>query len=217
MEVYDTEEEQVEAIKKWWRDNWKSLFGGIILGLGILYGGKTWLQQKDIHAGSASVEFEAMIQAVGQDKITEATEFAAVLLGQYTDTPYAVMASFTMASIKVKENDLQTAKTHLRWALEHTTQSSFKHVARIRLARVLLAEGKHDEALSQISNIDTGKYLPTYEELKGDLYLAKGQVDLARTAYNLALSSMEAGARARSMVEMKLGALGESAAPTGTS
>lgn len=214
MEVYATEDEQVEAIKKWWRDNWKALFGGILLGLGLLYGGRTWFQQQDNHAASASIEFESMVQAAGSDKKTEASDFAAKLLGQYNDTPYAVMASFTMAKIKLEENDLQTAKTHLRWALEHTTRPSFKHIARLRLARVLLAEGKHDEALAQLSNQASGTFTPSYEELKGDIYLAKGKISLARTAYNLALVAMDAGSRGREIVDMKLGDLGEVSVPS---
>ncbi|MFV2056312.1 MAG: YfgM family protein [Thiohalomonadales bacterium] len=217
MDVHATEEEQIEAIKKWWRDNWKALFGGILLGLGLLYGGRAWFQQKDNYAASASVEFEAMVQAAGSDKKTEAGEFAAKLLGQYTDTPYAVMASFAMAKIKVEEKDLQTAKIHLRWALEHTTRPAFKHIARLRLARVMLAEGGLDEALSQLSNLDTGTYTSSYEELKGDIYLSKGDVDLARTAYKLALVSMDTSSRGREIVEMKLDDLGESPVPTSAS
>ena len=122
MEVYSTEEEQIAAIKKWWKDNWLSLFGGVLIGIGILAGGKYWLDTKNFHAESASVEYEAMIQSLTRNQLEEASNRAATLLGQYADTPYAGLAALTMAKIKTDKDDLVTAKSHLRWAMDNVQQ-----------------------------------------------------------------------------------------------
>ena len=222
MEVYSTEEEQIAAIKKWWKDNWLSLFGGVLIGIGILAGGKYWLDTKNFHAESASVEYEAMIQSLTRNQLEEASNRAATLLGQYADTPYAGLAALTMAKIKTDKDDLVTAKSHLRWAMDNVQQKEVKFEAQIRLARVLLAEKNYDEALQQVNAINSPHYKVVVEELKGDIYVAKGDTANARTAYSLALAELDQSAsssspRVRNFLQIKLDDLGEVPNPGGES
>ena len=209
MNVYATDEEKVEALKAWWKQNGKSVIGGILIGVAVLYGGKTWLDQRHSHVETASMEYEAMMQDLNQDKKDQAAERGASILGQYSDTPYAELASLTLAKIKVDENDLVAAKANLRWAMDNAKQDEIKLIARLRLARVLNAEGNHDEALKLINIPNTGKFAASYAELKGDIYVAKGNTSEARTAYNLALQSLDPGSRDRHYLEMKLDDLGQ--------
>ena len=206
---YATEEQQVEAIKNWWKENAKSVIGGILIGLAVLFGGRAWLQQQGQHVANASMVFETMMQDMAQDKAKQAAESGAQLLGQYSDTPYAPMAALTMAKIKADEGDLATAKLHLRYAQDNAKKDEIKHVARLRLARVLLAEGNKDEALKELDSAEPGSFAVSYEELKGDIYVAKGEVDNARNAYTLALAAMPASDRGRKFLQMKLDDLGE--------
>ncbi|MEJ2181135.1 MAG: tetratricopeptide repeat protein [Gammaproteobacteria bacterium] len=144
------------------------------------------------------------------------------MLGQYADTPYAGLAALTMAKIKTDKDDLATAKSHLRWAMDNVQQNEIKLEAQIRLARVLLAEQKYDEALQQINSINLPPYKVTVEELKGDIYVAKGNTENARTAYSLALAELDqsesnVSPRMRNFLQMKLDDLGEVARPEGES
>ena len=211
MNVYATEDEQVEAIKKWWKDNGKSVIGGVIIGVAVLYGGRMWFEQRNQHIENASAEYEAMIQDLNQDKQNEAADRGAAILGQYSDTTYGELAALAMAKIKVDENDLVAAKSHLQWALDHAKQDEIKRIARLRLARVLHAEGKEDEALQLLNVASADKFAAAYDELKGDIYVAKGDVAKARTHYDLALQSLEPTSRTRRYIEMKLDDLGQPA------
>jgi predicted negative regulator of RcsB-dependent stress response len=213
VNVYATDEEKVEAIKSWWKQNGKSVIAGILIGAAVLYGWKIWLSQRHSHAETASMEYEAMMQDLKQDKKDQAAERGAAILGQFSDTPYAELTALTMAKIKVDENDLVAAKAHLHWAMDNAKQEEIKLIARLRLARVLNSEGKQDEAMKLVDIPDTGKFVASYAELKGDIYVAKGQTDEARTAYNIALQALEPGSRGRHYVELKLDDLGESAKP----
>lgn len=220
MDVYTTEEEQIAALKKWWKENWLSLFGGVLIGVGILAGGKYWLDTRNHHTESASVEYEAMMQSLARNQEEEASTRAATLLGQYADTPYAGLAALTMAKIKADKDDLVSAKSHLRWAIDNEQQVEVKTEAQIRLSRILLAEGSLDEALKLVNNIQLAPYKAVVEELKGDIYVAKGDKMNARTAYNLALAELDqstssAAPRARNFVQMKLDDLGEAPVPEG--
>jgi predicted negative regulator of RcsB-dependent stress response len=208
VNVYATEEEQVEALKKWWKENGKSVLGGVLIGVAVIYGGKTWLDQRHSHAEIASAEYEAMVQDLKQDKNVEAADKGAAILGQYSDTAYGELAALAMAKIKVDENDLAAAKSHLQWALDNAKQEEIKLIARLRLARVVHAEGKDDEALQLLSIADAGKFAPAYDELKGDIYVAKGDPKQAKTHYDLALQGLEPTSRARRYIEMKRDDLG---------
>jgi predicted negative regulator of RcsB-dependent stress response len=211
VNVYATEDEQVEAIKKWWKENGKSVIGGVIIGVAVLYGGKMWFEQRNQHIENASAEYEAMIQDLNQDKKNEAADRGAAILGQYANTTYGELAALAMAKIKVDENDLVAAKSHLQWALDHAKQDEIKRIARLRLARVLHAEGKEDEALQLLNIAAADKFAAAYDELKGDIYVAKGDVEQARTHYDLALQSLEPTSRVRRYIEMKLDELGQPA------
>jgi len=215
VDVYTTEDEQVEAIKKWWKENWLSLVGGVLIGIGILFGGKYWIDSKNFHAAAASMEYEAMMQMIAQNKIPEAETRAAGLLGQFADTPYAGFAALAMAKIKAESEDLVAAKSHLRWALENSGQDEVKQEALIRLSRVYLAENNYEDALAQLKLVKSDSRKIVIEELKGDIYVAKGETDNARTAYSLALAALDASAenassRLRNFLQMKLDDLGGS-------
>ena len=42
MDVYKTEEEQVEAIKKWWQENGKSIIAGVVIGITAIFGWRAY-------------------------------------------------------------------------------------------------------------------------------------------------------------------------------
>lgn len=217
MNVYATEDEQVEAIKKWWKENAKSVLGGVLIGVAVIYGGKLWLDQRNNHVEAASAEYEAMLMDLNQEQNVKAAERGALILGQYDDTAYAELASLVMARIKVEDNDLAAAKSHLGWALDNAKQEHVKQIARLRLAQVLHSEESYAEALQLINGVNAGKYLASYEELKGDIFVAQGELAQARTAYTIALDTLEPGSRLRRYLEMKLDDLGEAASPAAQS
>jgi len=208
VEVYTTEEQQVEAIKKWWSDNKWSVIGGVAIGVSALVGGRAWLDNQHAYAETASANYQVMLEKMSSGNNEDAATQGAQLLGQFSDTPYASLAALAMAKIKLDSGDATAAGSHLRWALDNTKEDSVRQQARLRLAKLLLADAKYDEALGLLNAVDVSVYTSSYEQLKGDVYLAKGQVESARTAYNRALVSMTPTARGRELLQMKLDNLG---------
>lgn len=208
MEIYSTEEQQVEAIKKWWKENRWSIIGGVVIGIAVLAGGRAWLEGQHSYMESAYTEYQGMMKNMSAGKMDEAEKQGANVLGQYSDTPYAALAALALASIKLKDGDLVAAESHLRWALDNTKQESVKHEARLRLARLLLSDKKTSEAMSLLDVTDTGVYTAAYEQLKGDIYVKDGKYDLARTAYSRALQESPPTSPDRKNIRMKLDDLG---------
>lgn len=211
MEAYTTEEQQVEAIKKWWHENKMSVIGGVVIGVGALWGGRAWLDHQHNYAEAASATYQVMLEQVSQGKNEDAALQGAQLLGKFSDTPYASLAALTMAKIKQEAGDSAAATAHLHWALDNAKEDSVQHEARLRLAKILLADKKYDDALTMLNSVDAGAYESTYEQLKGDIYVAKNQPEMARTAYTRALASASPEQRGRDLLQMKLDNLGQPA------
>jgi predicted negative regulator of RcsB-dependent stress response len=208
VEIHSTEEQQVEAIKKWWKENRLSLIGGAAIGIAALVGGRAWVDGQHVYMENASSEYLNMQEKMTSGKNDEAAVHAAQLLGQFSDTPYSSLAALAMARIKMDAADLVAASTHLRWALDNTSQDTVKHEARLRLSRILLADSKPAEALALLDVPDAGNYTSAYEQLKGDIYVADGKPEFARTSYSRALKLLSPTASDRNRLQMKLDDLG---------
>jgi len=209
VEVYTTEEQQVEAIKKWWRENRLSVIGGIIIGIAALWGGRTWMAGQNAHKEAASDVYQIMMAKMSRGSLEEAAADGSALLGQFTDTPYAALASLALAKIKLEQGDIAAASSHLNWTLSNAEQEEVKMVARLRLAELLLAQGDTAGALAQLNAVATpGTFEAIYEQLKGDIHVAEGKPDQARKAYARALALMVPTSPGRRLLQMKLDDLG---------
>lgn len=206
MATYATEEEQVEAIKKWWKENGTAVVVGLIIGFGILFGGQQWMQYSTQQRQTASLEYAQLQQDLQQKQNDAVVTRGEHLINNFSDTPYAVLSAFAIARIKAEAGDMLAARVRLQWVLDNSKQQEFLHMARIRLATVMLAEGNGDDALALLNAVDAGEYLPLYEELKGDIYVSLSQISQARSAYERALRANNKGDT--SMLQMKLDDLG---------
>jgi predicted negative regulator of RcsB-dependent stress response len=208
LEVYRTDEEQIEHLKKWWRDNGKSIVGGIVIGLAAVFGWREWQDYLTVQAEMASGIYQDMIVNVRQNKNDNAREYAGELIDDYPSTTYAIFASLMLAKLDSDKNALGSAIEHLQWVLDNTAEEQFLHLARLRISRLLLAENKPDETLELLESAEPGKFLASYEELKGDSYIQLGRIKEAKDAYELALAVRGTANDGQSVLQMKLNDLG---------
>jgi len=204
--AHTTEEEQIESLKKWWKENGTSVVVGLVVGFGALIGGNYWMQYNETQSQNASLEFSQLQDDMQQSLDASVMTRGDHIINNFSDTPYAVLSAFAIAKLKVDEGDLLSARARLQWVLDNSKQTEFLHMARIRMATVMLAEDNADGALALINTVEAGEYLPLYEELKGDIYAAKSQKGQARSAYERALKANDKGDN--SMLQMKLDDLG---------
>jgi predicted negative regulator of RcsB-dependent stress response len=189
VEIYDSEEEQVAALKRWWKANGRSAIVGIGLGLAIMIAWSVWGKFQQDKTLQASSLYEQLLAAAEANKNDTVIKLSERLQDQYPSTAYADYAQMLLAKVKVEQGDLDAAKQILSNLVTHLN-GELKHVATIRLIRLQLATGEYEQGLQTIAEIDSAdanKFSANYEELKGDLYLALGRPAEARTAYQLAL------------------------------
>ena len=207
MSVYQTEEEQVEAIKAWWKQYGKSIIAGLILGGGILAGTKLWVGHQQQQESAASAEYQILVDAMDADKADLVLTHGAVLVDKFKDTPYAALASLAMAKAEVDQGKMDAAQGHLQWVIDHAKQADLKHVATLRSAKLLFAQGKGDTALTLLGGDKPDSFAPAYQELRGDIYAKQGKTASARSAYEAALAAMPKGVDT-TYLKMKLSNLG---------
>lgn len=204
MNIYESDQEQLEAIKKWWKENGAFTIAAVVLALLISFGWRYWQQYKTQKAEEASILYEQMLVNLDKQQTADFSRIATELEQHYTHTPYASNAALFEAQQAIKANNFKLAEQKLQWAMEHATGPTQKQIARLRAARVLLAMQKNQEAMKLLDKIDDKAYLPAINLIKGDIYAAQQQTKQAHQAYADALTELPASSAMRPLVEMKL-------------
>lgn len=186
VDVNLSEDEQVEALKNWWKENGKSVVAGIVIGLGGVFGWQYWTQHQQQVAEQASQQFERLTESVAAGSATAVTQAEAVI-AQYEQSPYAVFAALNLAKVKFQQGDVDGAKEQLQWVMAKADDQSLQQIARLRLARLLLDQGDADQASSLIAQAPSDSFKGDIAELRGDIALKKGDRAAARQAYQEAL------------------------------
>lgn len=186
MDIHLSEEEQVEALKKWWKENGKSVVAGVVLGLGAVFGWQYWNKHQQQLAEQASLQFEKMNQSV-QAGSPAAVVQAEALITDHTGSPYAIFAALDLAKVKFQQGDLAGAKAQLQWALDNSDDTSLQQIARLRLARLMLDAGELDQAALIVGQAPLDNFRGDFAELRGDIALRQGDSAVAREAYAEAL------------------------------
>jgi predicted negative regulator of RcsB-dependent stress response len=203
MDIHASEKEQVEALRKWWKDNGSSVVTGVLLGVSILLGGKAWFSYQQTQALSASNIYAQMMGAARADDVEKVKAAANELISNYSRLSYAPLAALELAKQAVAGGELAAAEAQLRWALEHADSDGVRQTARVRLIRVLIDQQKYADADKLLAAAPAGAYAYVYSELKGDLALAQGQQAQAIAAYKQALEEMPAGTPSKPLLTAK--------------
>lgn len=214
MEEYRTEEEQVEALKKWWQENGRSTIAAIIVALGVGFGWQGWKNHQQTETEAASNSYQQLLRSLDEAQTTDdaapAISQGAQIKADYSGTTYAQFAALHLARLAVEKGNLRTAEAELRWALERADSGSdVAHVAGLRLARVLASSDKPDEALAILQRSDVGAYKGSYASARGDVLLSLGRSEEAKEAYSeaLALGAQLAGQNDLILLQQKLQSL----------
>jgi predicted negative regulator of RcsB-dependent stress response len=208
VEVYNAHE-QGEVVKNWLKENGSAIVMGLVIAFGGLFGFKQWQAWQENSRQQASAEFQVMGTLLAADQVDAAMDNFQTLKDDYARSPYTSMAALQMARARLELKQPDLAIQHYEFVVENGYPRAMQVVARERLARVLLDEGKAEEALTAIGGAgDITGFEARYAEVRGDILFALGRGDEAAAAYREALDTLEAGVGDRGKLVMKLEALG---------
>lgn len=204
MDEFLSEQEQIERIKKWWLDNWKSIAAGIIIALIIIFGWRYWQHRSQVRRLTASAMYNQMGSLLATGQGPQALQVANQLVNNYSDTPYAAQAALAMAQYDVGSNKPDDAMQMLDWVIAHSKDEGLQLLARLRLARVKLSVGDPQAALTALSGVAASGFAPLFDEARGDAYMKLGETAQARSAYQSALNAWTPEMGDKSLLQMKL-------------
>jgi predicted negative regulator of RcsB-dependent stress response len=211
------DEEQVESLKRFFKDYGTPILTGVVLALAVFAGWRYWDNQRIDASTKAANIFQDMLGAVQRSQVnpadktasTDVQRYAKSLREDYAKTPFAASAGLLVARQAVDRNDFKEAEKQLQWVLEQKPEEGVRVLASTRLARVLTEQKKYEAALTLLNKEENAGFKPTVEELKGDIYQAQGKIPEAQKAYQSAVDALQArDDERRPLLEMKMADVG---------
>jgi len=207
VEVYQTEEQQVEAIKGYWKENGNMIIGGLILGFASFIGFNLYQESQLEQEVELSDSYQILIESSAKDA-KAFTENAGKFIKENGNSSYVALTSLALAKDAATHKDWAEAQKQLLSAISTAPSDGIKGIATLRLARVQIQLEQFDAALSTLAKTLPASFLAAVEETKGDTYLQQGKQDLARNAYQAAITA--GGLATSPSLQMKLDDLAQS-------
>lgn len=208
MEAYATEEQQLDALKQWFKKHGNKITWALIAIFSVIAAVRYFYHHKSVVGEQASENYVSLMMAFEQNDQTTLKSKAELLIKDYPQSPYASLAALVVAHQAVKDKDMKNAQEGYEWVINNGKQADFQALARARLMRLLIAENKPDEALKLFDEKKARGYLPLIAEMKGDILLKKNDQQGAISAYKLALESAKEEGMVGPLLKMKLEELG---------
>ncbi len=211
-EDYLTDDEQLEHVKRVVAENWVWVLGGVVLGAALIFGYRYYDGYRNERALRAAVQFGDMTSALERDDRNKSRQIAAELIKDYPNSPYADQAQLVTARLAVDDGQLANAVAPLTQVMSNSKDSELRHIARLRLARILIDQRKPDEAIKTLAEDTPGAFAARYHEVRGDAFYAKNDVKAALTEYQAALLG-DAGSGDSALLQLKISDLSAPAVP----
>lgn len=211
-DLYDTHE-QGERVKGWLRENGSAIVMGLVLAFGLMFGFKQWQAWETSKRQQASAEYQVMASLIKEDNMDAAVSNYEILKTEYPKSAYTSMAAMMMAKSRLIAGQLDLAANDLEYAMEHAQPQPVRVIARERLARLRLSQGDTEAALKLLDESpSTVGFEAQFAEIRGDIFVAKGESEMAISSYQTALNEIEEGVGNRELLKIKLEALGATVA-----
>jgi predicted negative regulator of RcsB-dependent stress response len=205
--VSRTEDEELAVMKDWWQRNGKPLVTGGLLALIVVLGWQGWQRYQTNQSQGASILYQQLLETAltpsGQADTTQVAQIAGKLKSEFGGTTYAQFGSLFVAKVAVDNGKFDDAVAELKAVSDKPANATLGELARQRLARVLAAQNKGEEALKLLAGDADKAFLASREELKGDLLVQLGRTDEAHAAYQKAKSALSEDAAVGGL-QMKL-------------
>jgi predicted negative regulator of RcsB-dependent stress response len=207
------EQEQLDSLKHYWKQYGNLITWVLILALGGFAAFNGWnLYQRD-RSTKASVLFDELDRAAQAGDADKAARLFVEMKDRYPSTAFAEQAGLLAAKTQFEKGQLDAAKTSLEWVAANAVEKEYRVLAQLRLAGVLLDQKQPDEALKALPAEPPKSFAGLVADRRGDILLAQGKAEEAKTAYRSGYDALDASLDYRRVIEAKLAALGAAPAP----
>jgi len=197
IEISDSEEEQVDKLKKWWDSNGKQIIAGAVLGLAGIFGWNYYVDYQDSQALNA----RALYLSYASDSANVGAYDK--LIKDHPSSSYADQATLLMAKYLFEAENYSLALDALK-PLMSRENSVIASTAALRSASLYLELGQHQEALAVLNMDNAYEFSGLFYNLAGDVYLDLGNNEEARNSYALAIENITDNSSLSQLIQIKL-------------
>jgi predicted negative regulator of RcsB-dependent stress response len=212
VEEYLTDRDQEEALRAWWRENWRWIIAGVVLGLAILGGWQFWDNHRTQESRDAAAGYKKFQDAANAKNVQQEEASLKDLAAGHESSPYTQQARLELAKSYSDAGQYDQALTLLRAVADGAHDDQLALIAKLRAARLLIQLGKHDDALKTLDADKAGAFVARVREVRGDALVAKGDLEGARAEYAAALAANDDASIDRTLLELKQQEIGGTAA-----
>ena len=187
--AYSIEEEQeINQLKDWWKENGKTIIVAFILGVGGMFGWRYWQAYQAEQIAQASAQYDALIYSAQQDEQAKKANIEQFVQAN-SKTAYAVFALLDEAKKATEKQDFAAAEANLNQALTQSQDEVLTSIVALRLSAVQFQLGQLDNALTTLNQVKGESFNARKAILTGDIQVAKGDKVAAKNSFEQAQQS----------------------------
>ena len=202
------EQEQLDALKAFWKKQGNLITWTLILVLGGFAAWNGWNYWQRDQAVKAGAMFEDLDRAAAAGDAEKTARVFADMQQRFPKVPITQQGGLTVAKLQVDKGQADAAKASLVWVAENGAEEELRSIARLRLAAVLADAKQFDEALKVLDAAKSPEFTALVADRRGDVLMAQGKTDAARSAWQAAYAAMDAKVDYRRLIEAKLTSIG---------
>jgi len=209
-----SDEEQLDSLKSFFKKYGSAMVTGVLIALIAFFGWEYWQKKTLAENQNETAKVQQLMddaKAVGGDPKASAALITSAdkIVKDNPDSVQAIQAQIVMAKLAFDKNDYATAERELK-KVENSKlkDAGLLQVVKLKLADTQLAQKKFDEALKTLSVVDEPTFKASAEELKGDIYVAKNDIDNAKKSYQAAWNAVVERKQERQILQIKLESVG---------
>ena len=185
------EAEQLQQVKGWLQENWKTLLLGGLLGIGIAGGWSGWNFYRGDASARLSEDFFSLqnqsfllYRNAGNSEYPAADlelEYAQLstqgeaFIAEHEGSLYADFAALLLARAAVEQGEYASASAQLERVYQDGGELATRETARLRLAAVLWQQGEAERALELLQRQPiASEFAGLFAELSGDIAYGLG-------------------------------------------
>ena len=199
-----SDKEQIEAMKKWWKEQGKYIAIAVVVGLLLGFGWRYWHALQLRRASNAAMIYQSVVQADQAKQSITVQGGAKILMKQFHQSPYASLAAMIWAKEAVLVKKYDVALSKLAWVVANSKEVRLKDIALISTARIVLEQGKPTEALKELAQVKGDTFAPLIDLVKGDIYRRLGNAVLSQQFYQQAKNALKSMPPATAIMNMNL-------------
>lgn len=207
-----SDEEQLDSLKSFTKKYGSAIISGILIALIAFFGWEYWQKKNLAESQMHTAKVQQLMddaQATQGDAFAKLSETADKIVKEAPDSAQAIQTQLVMAKLAYDKEDYAAAEKALQ-KVENSTldDKGLVQVVKLRLAYAQLAQKKYDAALKTLEAVTEPAFKATADEARGDIYVAKNDIENAKKVYQSAWDALIERKEERQILQIKLESVG---------